>query len=90
MIRLDESFRELFEANDRRTNITNMLPQYGGIHFPRRSGLAVGGSEQNYEFSRNGGVESGCVVSSHHYSIESVIVLVWGSRGKDHHNSQVC
>lgn len=43
MIRLDESFRELFEANDRRTNITNMLPQYGGIHFPRRSGLAVGG-----------------------------------------------
>lgn len=33
------------------------------------------------EFSRNGGGESGCVVSSQHYSIQVGIVWVWGVEG---------
>lgn len=41
------------------------------------------------EFSRNGGGESGCVVSSQHYSIQVGIVRVWGSGGGDHYDSQV-
>lgn len=68
LIRFDKPYKKFFNANNRKTNITNKPPQCGGgFTFPEANGQCVGGkgeSEQNYEFSRNEGGESGCVVGS--------------------------
>lgn len=62
------------------------LHNVGGFTFPEANGQCVGGkgeSEQNDEFSRNEGGQSGCVVGSSHNSVQLVIIFGVGTwRGR--------